>query len=156
MFWCIVLLSILTCCLHFDLPYRFIKIRPNKNAQRYYTPKYQTRYVNVFLLKPENKFWHWNMTEIENLLLLCFPKQCKTKQADCINHNNKNMLKTCAFLAQNVKNVRKFCVCICHLPLSCIVCTCSVKLWQIFKFGNFNKFFYLTRSRKKNCKTYYL
>ena len=95
------------------------------------------------------------------MLIWCFSSQTYRKKTFVFQNNAKQskltalitITKTCSrhvlFLAQNVKNVRKFCMCICHLPLSCIVCTCSVKLWQIFKFGNFNKFFYLTRSRKK-------
>ena len=46
------------------------------------------RYLNVDLMLQQPDLQKEN---------LCFPKQCKTKQADCINHNNKNMLKTCAF-----------------------------------------------------------
>lgn len=98
------------------------------------------------------------------MLIWCFSSQTYRKKTFVFQNNAKQskltalitITKTCSrhvlFLAQNVKNVRKFCMCICHLPLSCIVCTCSVKLWQIFKFGNFNKFFYLTRSRKKIAK----
>lgn len=75
-------------------------------------------------------FWYWDM----HMLIWCFGgsilrqktlvfrNSSEQNKLTALNNNSKNSLKTHAlarpFFVQNAKNVRRFCVCIGHLPLS--------------------------------------
>ena len=75
-------------------------------------------------------FWYWDMHiliwyfagRILRQKTLVFRNNAEQNKLTALNNNSKNSLKTYAlarfFLAQNAKNVRMFCVCVGHLPLS--------------------------------------